>query len=86
MNLIDVMQRFPDQASCIAFLEHVRWKGTRNARTVKARNSRLAHMKLKLDVSDAGIAKSVRLLFVCYTGRCFTARKYRSKSGFLLYH
>lgn len=28
MNLIDVMQRFPDQASCIAFLEHVRWQGS----------------------------------------------------------
>lgn len=27
MNLIDVMERFPDQAACIAFLEHVRWKG-----------------------------------------------------------
>ena len=27
MNLIDVMERFPDQASCIAFLEQVRWKG-----------------------------------------------------------
>jgi len=27
MNLIDVMERFPDQESCIAFLEHVRWRG-----------------------------------------------------------
>ncbi|MDE0553645.1 MAG: IS1595 family transposase [Candidatus Poribacteria bacterium] len=27
MNLIDVMERFPDQQTCIAFLEHVRWNG-----------------------------------------------------------
>ena len=27
MNLIDVMERFPDQEACIAFLERVRWKG-----------------------------------------------------------
>ena len=27
MNLIDVMERFPDQETCIAFLERVRWKG-----------------------------------------------------------
>ena len=28
MNLIEVMQRFPDQESCIAHLERVRWQGT----------------------------------------------------------
>ncbi len=27
MNLIDVMERFPDQETCISFLEHVRWNG-----------------------------------------------------------
>ena len=27
MNLIDVMERFPDQEACIAFLEQVRWRG-----------------------------------------------------------
>ena len=27
MNLIDVMERFPDQEACITFLEHVRWRG-----------------------------------------------------------
>ena len=27
MNLIDVMERFPDQEGCITFLESVRWKG-----------------------------------------------------------
>ena len=48
-------------------------KETRNALTVKARNSRVANMKLKLDVSHAGSAKIVRLLSVCYTQtRCFT--------------
>ena len=28
MNLIEVMQRFPDQESCIEHLEQVRWQGT----------------------------------------------------------
>ena len=27
MNLIEIMERFPDQEACIAFLERVRWKG-----------------------------------------------------------
>ena len=27
MNLIEVMERFPDQEACIQFLERVRWKG-----------------------------------------------------------
>ena len=27
MNLIEVMERFPDQESCIAHLEHIRWGG-----------------------------------------------------------
>ena len=27
MNLIEVMERFPDQDSCIDHLEHVRWRG-----------------------------------------------------------
>lgn len=27
MNLIAVMERFPDQASCVAHLESIRWKG-----------------------------------------------------------
>ena len=27
MNLIEIMERFPDQETCIAFLERVRWKG-----------------------------------------------------------
>ncbi|MYG06896.1 IS1595 family transposase [Candidatus Poribacteria bacterium] len=26
MNLIDVMERFPDQEACIAYLEEIRWK------------------------------------------------------------
>lgn len=26
MNLIEVMERFPDQESCIDYLEHVRWQ------------------------------------------------------------
>ena len=28
MNLIEVMERFPDQESCIQHLERVRWRGT----------------------------------------------------------
>ena len=28
MNLIEVIERFPDQASCIAHLERIRWRGT----------------------------------------------------------
>lgn len=28
MNLIDVMERFPDQESCIEHLEQIRWQGT----------------------------------------------------------
>ena len=28
MNLIEVMERFPDQESCIDHLEHIRWRGT----------------------------------------------------------
>ena len=28
MNLIEVMERFPDQESCIAHLERIRWRGT----------------------------------------------------------
>ena len=28
MNLIEVMERFPDQESCIEHLERVRWRGT----------------------------------------------------------
>ena len=28
MNLIEVMERFPDQESCISHLERVRWQGT----------------------------------------------------------
>ena len=27
MDLIKVMERFPDQESCIAYLEKIRWKG-----------------------------------------------------------
>lgn len=27
MNLIEVMQRFPDQESCLAHLERIRWHG-----------------------------------------------------------
>ena len=27
MNLIEVMERFPNQESCIAHLEHIRWRG-----------------------------------------------------------
>ena len=27
MNLIEVMERFPDQETCITFLEQVHWKG-----------------------------------------------------------
>ncbi len=28
MNLIEVMERFPDQESCIEYLERIRWRGT----------------------------------------------------------
>ena len=28
MNLIEVMERFPDQESCIDHLERIRWRGT----------------------------------------------------------
>ena len=28
MNLIEVMERFPDQESCISHLERIRWRGT----------------------------------------------------------
>lgn len=28
MNLVEVMKRFPDQQSCIEFLEHIRWGNT----------------------------------------------------------
>ena len=28
MNLIEVMERFPDQESCIEHLERIRWRGT----------------------------------------------------------
>ena len=27
MNLIEVMERFPDQESCIEHLERIRWRG-----------------------------------------------------------
>ena len=27
MNLIEVMERFPDQESCIEYLERIRWRG-----------------------------------------------------------
>ena len=28
MNLIEVMERYPDQESCIDHLERIRWRGT----------------------------------------------------------
>ena len=28
MNLIEVMERFPDQEACIEHLERIRWQGT----------------------------------------------------------
>ena len=28
MNFIEVVERFPDQESCIEYLERIRWRGT----------------------------------------------------------
>ena len=60
MNLIEVMEKFPDQASCIAHLEKIRWKGNLIVHIVNVLMSINEIMKLKQDVLDDGIVQSVK--------------------------
>ena len=62
MDLIKVMERFPDQESCIAHLEKMHWKVNRNVRTVKA-PMWVGAQKRKKGVSGVGIATIAMLLF-----------------------
>ena len=80
MDLIKVMERFPDQESCIAHLEKMRWKGKpkcphcESTHTVKA-PMWVGAQKRKKGVLVVGIATIAMLLSKPPAAQCFTAQR-----------
>ena len=80
MNLIEVMERFPDQESCIAYLERIRWRGKPvcpfcGCVEVKRKKEDIVGVWDAFTVPLAKPRSRLRM------AQCFTKRKYHFKNG-----
>ena len=79
MNLIEIMEQFPDQESCIERLERIRWRGTPVCPFCRC--IEVKRKKSVRGVSDGFIPLPVKPHSRLRTEQSFTERKCRFKSG-----
>ncbi len=84
MDLIQVMEMFPDQEACIAHLERLRWKGSPQC------NVHIVSLHLSKDVTktlwgvlDAGIATIAIAPSRGHLAQSFKERRSHFRKGFL---
>ena len=83
MNLIDVIQRFPDQQTCIAFLEHVPWNG--NPKCPHCESRKLTRREHETETGRIGRwnCQDCKATFRVLHGTLFHGTKIPLQKGFL---
>ena len=82
MNLIEVVERFPDQDTCVAHLERIRWRGTpvcphcESKDVVRKKEEGVGRVG-RFNCHDCGLRSKLPV------ARCFMAQRYHFKSGYM---
>lgn len=83
MDLIQVMEMFPDQEACIAHLDHLRWKGSSHNVYIVSLHLSTSVTKTLRGVLDAGIATIAIAPSRLHLAQSFKERRSHFRNSFL---